>query len=147
MEPAQLVHELVADFIAEVTELAKQAVLDDAATALSAPAGEDDAPDAADEAAPRRKRDRAAMSDLQDRIVRVVQDNPGRRVEELSNVLGAPSKELAAPIKKLIAAGQLRTEGQRRGTRYFPAAPAAEPAPAAAPEPAAEPAPVDAPAA
>ena len=42
------------------------------------------------------------------------------------------TKHLKLPIAKLMEAKQLRTEGQKRGTRYFPAGGGAAPAAAKA---------------
>ena len=34
--------------------------------------------------------------------------------------LGQPTKDLRGPLTKLMDQGSVRSEGQRRGTRYFP---------------------------
>ena len=46
--------------------------------------------------------------------------NPGQRVEQIGKSLDMPTKELALPIKKLIAEKQIGTKGQKRATTYFP---------------------------
>jgi hypothetical protein len=54
-------------------------------------------------------------------IVRHVRSNPGQNVTEIGDALGLSSKDLRLPIQKLVGEKQLRTTGQRRGTRYHPA--------------------------
>ena len=48
-----------------------------------------------------------------------VKANPGLRLEEIAPALGEPTSALTRPVSLLIAAKRLRTEGQKRGTRYF----------------------------
>lgn len=48
--------------------------------------------------------------------------NPGQRIEQIGSAIGMRTKDLALPIRKLVAQKQIRTEGQRRATRYFPGA-------------------------
>ncbi len=49
-----------------------------------------------------------------------VQSSPGQRLEEIGAALKMPTQVLKGPAGRLLRAGALRTEGQRRGTRYFP---------------------------
>jgi hypothetical protein len=55
-------------------------------------------------------------------VLRAVESLPGRGVSALSKELGVPVKELSATLKGLLKIGTVRTEGQRRGTTYHPAA-------------------------
>jgi hypothetical protein len=48
-----------------------------------------------------------------------VRKNPGQRIEQIGAALGTSTKELALPAKKLIAEKQLKTQGQKRATKYF----------------------------
>ena len=48
-----------------------------------------------------------------------VKENPGQRLEQIGVAMGIDTKELKRPVQLLLEAGSLRTEGQRRGTRYF----------------------------
>ncbi len=50
-----------------------------------------------------------------------IQANPGLRVEQIGRTLGAATKDLTLPLKKLLSQRMVRSEGQRRATRYFPA--------------------------
>jgi hypothetical protein len=45
--------------------------------------------------------------------------HPGERIEHISKALGVSSKELALPVRKLIADKAISTKGQRRATKYF----------------------------
>jgi hypothetical protein len=45
--------------------------------------------------------------------------SPGRGVEDIGRELGVSSKELVLPIRKLVATGQLTTQGQKRAMKYF----------------------------
>jgi hypothetical protein len=48
-----------------------------------------------------------------------VHSTPGKRLEEIGVALGQATKGLKGPIARLVRDGILRTEGRRRGTRYF----------------------------
>jgi hypothetical protein len=67
------------------------------------------------------KRSPAALESLKDDFLAAVKESPGKRIEELAPGLGVDTKQLALPVKKLIAEKALRTTGTRRATRYFPA--------------------------
>ena len=56
---------------------------------------------------------------LGDTVLAHVRANPGQRLEEIGRELGMPTKELKRPIANLMEDGALRTEGQKRGTKYF----------------------------
>ncbi len=61
------------------------------------------------------------MAKLTDKLGEYIKANPGRRMEAIAKALGAPTKELNLPVKKLLAAKKIRSEGQKRATEYFPA--------------------------
>jgi hypothetical protein len=42
-------------------------------------------------------------------------------MEAIGKALGAPTKDLNLPIKKLLASKKIRSEGHKRATEYFPA--------------------------
>jgi hypothetical protein len=48
-----------------------------------------------------------------------VRSNPGQRLEEIGRALWGPTKGLKRPVSNLMEGGALRTEGQKRGTKYF----------------------------
>jgi hypothetical protein len=54
-----------------------------------------------------------------DQVVSYLKATPGLRTEELAAALQVPTDGLKPLIKKLVAGGRLRREGQARGTRYF----------------------------
>jgi len=50
-----------------------------------------------------------------------VKSNPGQRGEQIAEVLGVDTKQLRLPMQKLIDDASVKTKGQRRGMRYYPA--------------------------
>jgi hypothetical protein len=52
--------------------------------------------------------------------VSFVARKPGLRIEQINRELGASTKELMLPVRKLIAAGAINTKGAKRATQYFP---------------------------
>lgn len=66
------------------------------------------------------KRDPAALEQLGDQFVAYVTKHPGLRIEQINAELGSSTKELALPIRKLLAAKAIRSEGSKRSTKYFP---------------------------
>ena len=45
--------------------------------------------------------------------------NPGQRLGEIALALGEATKDVRRPAFALVEAGELKTTGQRGGTRYF----------------------------
>ena len=70
------------------------------------------------DAGKRRAPPRALTNKLRSYIAR----NPGQRIELIGQGLGLATKELALPARKLLAAKQISTKGQKRATTYFPKA-------------------------
>lgn len=66
------------------------------------------------------KRTRRELERTTAALERYIRTTPGRRMEELSSDLGLSSRELALPVRRLLEAGRIRTEGHKRATRYFP---------------------------
>lgn len=50
-----------------------------------------------------------------------IRRHPGATALEIGVTLGMATRELARPIKKLIAAGDIRKTGVKSNTRYYPA--------------------------
>jgi len=67
------------------------------------------------------RRSPEAVGKTMDQVRAHVRAKPGQRLEEMSRELGVPTRDLKLPVSKLLEAGELRTEGQKRGTRYFAA--------------------------
>ena len=69
----------------------------------------------------RGRRSSEAVGATSDKVRAHVRANPGQRLEEMGRAFGMPTSELKLPVSKLMAAGELRTEGAKRGTRYYAA--------------------------
>jgi predicted transcriptional regulator len=65
------------------------------------------------------RRSTADLEQTSARILAYVRSNPGQRLEEIGRGLDTATAGLKRPIQALLASGSLRTEGQKRGTRYF----------------------------
>lgn len=66
------------------------------------------------------KRDPAVLAALTDKLEGFIKKNPGKRIEEIGQALGTPTKELVLPVRKLVAAKKVSTKGKKRATKYFP---------------------------
>jgi hypothetical protein len=64
------------------------------------------------------KRDPAALEALSGQFIKFVSSHPGLRIEQINKELGTTTKDLALPIRKLIADGAIKTNGQKRSTTY-----------------------------
>ncbi len=67
----------------------------------------------------RVRRSPADLDKLASTILAYVRSHPGSRLEEIGRGLKRPTSVLKRPAARLLADGQVRTEGQKRGTRYF----------------------------
>jgi hypothetical protein len=54
-----------------------------------------------------------------ERLLEYVKGHPGERSEKVRAALGFSRSEMQALVKKLLAVGKLKGEGDRRATRYF----------------------------
>lgn len=123
----QQIAQRVQAFVSEITELARQQALETLSSALVIGGGS--RARSRNGAEPvRRSRGRSTGRRSPEELDRAcelltaeIKANPGQRVEQIGRALGTPTKELALPLRKLLATKVLRSEGHRRATRYFPA--------------------------
>jgi hypothetical protein len=109
---------VVGDFVAQITELAKRAAINTLESALGGGKGGL----SLSVGRGRRKgakRTSADLDQLGDDFHVYVLKNPGLRIEQINKQLGTTTKDLALPIRKMIADGSLKTKGEKRSTQYF----------------------------
>ena len=122
---------VVQGFVAQITELARRAALDTLDSAFGGRGRGGPAAAAVIAASglgrvgrPRggrgAKRTSADLEALSERFASYVKNNPGLRIEQINKQLGTTTKDLALPIRKLIADGVVSAKGQKRSTTYFP---------------------------
>jgi hypothetical protein len=120
----------VQDFVTRVTDLARRAAIDTLQSAFGGVRAADPGSVAAASPSSRphagrprgrrgAKRTPEDMEALSERFVVFVRQHPGLRIEQINKQLGTRTKDLALPIRKLIAGGTVRAEGEKRSTTYF----------------------------
>jgi hypothetical protein len=123
------INKLVDQFVSQVTAVARQAAMDTLTAALGAAAGRraaalGGAAPVAGRGAGRRpkgaKRPQSEIERTKARVQEFILNNPGLRIEQINKELGTSTRDLALPLRKLIADGAVRTEGEKRSTQYFP---------------------------
>jgi predicted HTH transcriptional regulator len=123
----------VQSFVAQITELARRAAIDTLESAFGGRAARGPVAATATVAAttsvaaragrPRARGAKRSPEDLEalsDQLGSFVKANPGLRIEQINKQLGTTTKDLALPIRKLIASGVISSKGQKRSTTYFP---------------------------
>lgn len=60
------------------------------------------------------------LKSLRDQVVNVVRESEGLKIADIASLLGV-SIDVAKVVVHPLVGSQLRTEGTRKGTRYFPA--------------------------
>lgn len=115
---------VVAGFVAQITELARRAAIDTLESALGRSGGGRGGRGGGSLALGRArgrgaKRTSDELDKLQEQFLEFVRENPGLRIEQINKKLGTTTKDLALPIRKLIADGQLTAKGKKRSTTYF----------------------------
>ncbi|HEY3501082.1 MAG TPA: hypothetical protein VGK73_40590 [Polyangiaceae bacterium] len=68
------------------------------------------------------KRDPEVLAALTEQLASHIGENPGQRIEEIGKALGIATRELVLPVRKLVAAKRVSTQGQKRSTTYHLAA-------------------------
>jgi hypothetical protein len=66
------------------------------------------------------KRSAGDLSKLRTRILSWVMTRPGKGVEEMSQALQVPTKDLVLPIRQLVSEKKMGKKGQARAVKYFP---------------------------
>jgi hypothetical protein len=111
---------VVADFVAQITELARAAARDMIDEALGKGAKGSFALGRSPRGRGRgAKRTSDELDKMADNFHTFVTKHPGLRIEQINKQLGTTTKDLALPIRKLIAEGALKTKGEKRSTAYF----------------------------
>lgn len=139
LDPQREIQALVDNFVADLSELAKRIAIEQIHTAFGAGAklvvpalvaalpkpraGRGKAAAAAPAPAPakrgRSRRGAGELEELRDKLLAAVAAQPGRRTEELNEALGTETSQIAQLLRRLVSEARIRTEGARRGTRYF----------------------------
>lgn len=137
LDPHRKIQALIDSFVADLGELAKQIALEQLKTAFgsvklaplpppSASFSSSSSSSSSSSAAARRGRGRRAQHEieaLRNKLLTVISDNPGCRAEDINGALGTRTPQIAQPLRRLVADRLVRTEGARRGTRYFAVGP------------------------
>jgi predicted HTH transcriptional regulator len=123
----------VESFVAQITDLARRAAMDTLESAFGARAGRAGGARVALASAmtavarvgrPRggrgAKRTAEDIEAMSSKFSSFVKANPGLRIEQINKELGTTTKDLALPIRKLIAEGMISAKGKKRSTAYFP---------------------------
>ena len=131
LDPHRKIQALIDSFVADLGEIAKQIALEQLKTAfgsvklapLPPPSSSSySSSGSSSSAAARRSRARRGQHEieaLREKLLTVISDNPGCRAEEINSALGTRTPQIAQPLRRLVADRLVRTEGARRGTRYF----------------------------
>ncbi len=115
------IQRLVDGFVAQLTELARKAAVEGLEQALSRSGSRGGAVARLGRGRGRgAKRTSNELEKMQDDFLSFVGKNPGLRIEQINKQLGTTTKDLALPIRKLIADGSLKAKGKKRSTTYFP---------------------------
>lgn len=122
------VQKLVEGFVGQLSELWRRAVadslngLDTGAPVRRGPGRPRGSGAGSSGGGSRRKGEKRTSDELDkmaDQFHEFVMKNPGLRIEQINKELGTTTKDLALPIKKLIADGMLRGKGEKRSRTYF----------------------------
>ncbi len=113
---------VVAGFVSQITELARRAAFEMIEKSLGH-AGVRGGRGAALRLGGGRgrgaKRTASDLEQISSHFVSFVTKHPGLRIEQINKELGTSTKDLALPIRKLVADGVIKTKGKKRSTTYF----------------------------
>jgi hypothetical protein len=110
---------VVSDFVAQITELARAAARDMIDQALGKGGRGAGLGGRGRGRGRGAKRSSDELDVLAEQFHSFVAKNPGMRIEQINKQLGTSTRDLALPIRKLIAEGAIKTKGAKRSTAYF----------------------------
>jgi hypothetical protein len=111
---------VVSTFVEQVTDIAKRTTMETLARALSSSNGKHSVA-MGSVSRTGQKRDPAVIKKTAETFRAHVAKHPGLRIEQINKQLGTKTKDLALPIRNLIAEGAIKTKGEKRSTTYFAA--------------------------
>ncbi len=116
------VQKLVDDFVSQLTEIWRRQAIDSLTGIDGGRVRRGAGPGLALGRARGRgaKRTSDELDQLADAFAEFVAKNPGLRIEQINKQLGTTTKDLALPIRKLLAEGVVKAKGKKRSTAYFP---------------------------
>jgi hypothetical protein len=129
LDPHRKIQALIDSFVADLGELAKQIALEQLKTAFGSvklaplPLSSPTSPSGSARSG-RSRRGQREIEALRSKLLTVISDNPGCRAEDINGALGTRTPQIAQPLRRLVAERLVRTEGARRGTKYFVVGPA-----------------------
>ena len=129
LDPHRKIQALIDSFVADLGELAKQIALEQLKTAFGSvklaplPLSSPTSPSGSARSG-RSRRGQREIEALRSKLLAVISDNPGCRAEDINGALGTRTPQIAQPLRRLVADRLVRTEGARRGTKYFVVGPA-----------------------
>jgi hypothetical protein len=120
------IRQRVEDFVQEMTELVRQAALESVSVALgtgptSGSARSRGAKSSSAGFATKQggKRTANELEQQGSALVSLIRQTPGIRADQLAKALNVMTRDLALPIKKLLASKAITKKGQKRATAYF----------------------------
>lgn len=118
------INTVVETFIRDITALAGKAAMQLVESSFASPGTQPSARGGtarpAKQATSNAKRTAEDLDGLCDKFAGFVAKNPGLRIEQINKQLGTSTKDLALPIRKLLANGRVKAKGQKRSTTYHP---------------------------
>jgi hypothetical protein len=118
LDPHREIQALVDNFVADLSELAKRIAIEQVKVAFGV-GGKLAAAPASNQRVTRARRAPREIEALRDRLLAAIAQQPGLRTEDLNAALGTRTSQIGQPLRRLVAQHLVRTEGARRGTRYF----------------------------
>jgi hypothetical protein len=123
----------VQGFVAQISELAQRAAINTLESAFGAGNSRGGSAAAVVRIAPAAtapvgrprggrgaKRTAEDLEALSNQVAAFVKGHPGMRIEQINKELGTMTKELALPIRKLLADSVITSKGEKRATTYYP---------------------------
>jgi len=128
LDPHKKLEALVDNFVADLSELAKRIAIDQIKAVFGAGAGgkltmSSSPASLAPTRGGRARRGQREIEALRGKVLAAIAERPGRRAEDINSTLGTKTPQIAQLLRRLVADQLVRTEGARRGTRYFATGP------------------------
>ena len=121
----QQIRARIEHFVSELDALVRQAAVESVSQALGRSSNHGERATRAAPAVRGRlrqkgeKRSSNELATLTSRLREYIAKHPGQGIEQIGKAIGTRTKELALPVKKLLADKAIRTRGQKRATKYF----------------------------